>query len=46
MRNKFLIALFALVTLATASATAQQKIGYISLDYILNQLPEAKQVET
>jgi outer membrane protein len=46
MRNKFLIALFALVTLATASATAQQKIGYISPDYILNQLPEAKQVET
>ena len=46
MRNKFLIAIFALVTLATANVNAQQKIGYISLDYILAQMPEAKQVET
>lgn len=46
MRNKFLIAIFAFVTLATANVNAQQKIGYISLDYILAQMPEAKQVET
>lgn len=46
MRNKFLIAIFALVVLATSNINAQQKIGYISLDYILAQMPEAKQVET
>jgi len=46
MRNKFLIALFAFFGLAVANANAQQKIGYISLDYILAQMPEAKQVET
>ncbi|WP_044170801.1 OmpH family outer membrane protein [Flectobacillus major] len=46
MKHKFLIALFAIVALATSNVNAQQKIGYISLDYILNQLPEAKQVET
>jgi outer membrane protein len=46
MRNKFLIAIFALIGLATANINAQQKIGYISLDYILAQMPEAKQVET
>lgn len=46
MRNKFLITIFALIGLATANINAQQKIGYISLDYILAQMPEAKQVET
>jgi outer membrane protein len=46
MRNKFLIALFAFIGLAMSNANAQQKIGYISLDYILAQMPEAKQVET
>ncbi len=46
MKNKFLIALFAILALATANVNAQQKIGYISLDYILAQMPEAKQVET
>jgi outer membrane protein len=46
MRNKILIAIFALIGLATANINAQQKIGYISLDYILAQMPEAKQVET
>lgn len=46
MKNKFLIALFAIFALATANVNAQQKIGYISLDYILAQMPEAKQVET
>ena len=46
MRNKFLIALIAFVGLAIANINAQQKIGYISLDYILAQMPEAKQVET
>ena len=46
MRNKFLIAIFAFIGLATANINAQQKIGYISLDYILAQMPEAKQVET
>lgn len=46
MRNKFLIALIAFVGLAIANVNAQQKIGYISLDYILAQMPEAKQVET
>jgi outer membrane protein len=46
MRNKFLIALLAFFVLAVANVNAQQKIGYISLDYILAQMPEAKQVET
>jgi len=46
MKNKFLIALFAIFALATANVNAQQKIGYISLDYILAQMPEAKQVES
>ncbi len=46
MRNKFLIALFAFFGLAMSNVNAQQKIGYISLDYILAQMPEAKQVET
>lgn len=46
MKNKFLIALFAFFALASANVNAQQKIGYISLDYILAQMPEAKQVET
>ena len=46
MRNKFLIAIFAFIVLATSNINAQQKIGYISLDYILAQMPEAKQVET
>ena len=46
MRNKFLIALFAFIGLAVSNVNAQQKIGYISLDYILAQMPEAKQVET
>jgi outer membrane protein len=46
MRKKFLIAILALIGLATANINAQQKIGYISLDYILAQMPEAKQVET
>ena len=46
MRNKFLIALFAFIGLAMSNVNAQQKIGYISLDYILAQMPEAKQVET
>jgi outer membrane protein len=46
MRNKFLIALFAFFGLAMSNINAQQKIGYISLDYILAQMPEAKQVET
>ena len=46
MRNKFLIALVAFFGLAIANVNAQQKIGYISLDYILAQMPEAKQVET
>lgn len=46
MRNKFLITLIAFVGLAIANVNAQQKIGYISLDYILAQMPEAKQVET
>ncbi len=45
MKHKFFIALFAIVALATSQVNAQ-KFGYISLDYILNQLPEAKQVET
>ncbi len=46
MKNKFFIALLAFFALATANVNAQQKIGYISLDYILAQMPEAKQVET
>ena len=46
MKNKFLIALVAFFGLAIANVNAQQKIGYISLDYILAQMPEAKQVET
>ena len=45
MRNKFLMAIAVVFALATG-ATAQQKIGYTNIDYILVQLPEAKQIET
>ncbi len=46
MKNKILIAIFALVALANTQVQAQTKIGFINVDYILSQLPEFKQVET
>jgi outer membrane protein len=46
MKNKILIAIFALVALANTEVQAQTKIGFINVDYILSQLPEFKQVET
>jgi outer membrane protein len=46
MKNKILIAIFALVALANTEVKAQTKIGFINVDYILSQLPEFKQVET
>ncbi|MBP6386341.1 MAG: OmpH family outer membrane protein [Pseudarcicella sp.] len=46
MKNKFiasLVAVFALLSVSESSA--QNKIGYINVDYILMQLPESKGVE-
>ncbi|MFD1817091.1 periplasmic chaperone for outer membrane proteins Skp [Pseudarcicella hirudinis] len=45
MRNKLVIAVIALFAMATVNAQAQIKIGFINADYILGQMPEAKQVE-
>ncbi|RVU24838.1 OmpH family outer membrane protein [Sandaracinomonas limnophila] len=45
MKNKFVLALGLIFGLATMPLTAQVKIGFINADYILAQMPEAKQVE-
>ncbi len=46
MKTKFLIIAIALTAITfTATAQGDVKIGYTTPDYILNQLPEAKQIE-
>ncbi|MHA8066648.1 OmpH family outer membrane protein [Aquirufa sp. ROCK2-A2] len=45
MKNKFLLAMSLVFGLATMPLKAQIKIGFINADYILSQMPEAKQVE-
>lgn len=46
MKTKFLIIAIALTAITfTATAQGDLKIGYTTPDYILNQLPEAKQIE-
>lgn len=45
MKNKFLLAVGLMFGMATLPLKAQVKIGFINADYILSQMPEAKQVE-
>ena len=45
MKNKFLLAVGLMFGMATLPLQAQVKIGFINADYILSQMPEAKQVE-
>lgn len=45
MKNKFLLAMSLVFGLAAMPLKAQVKIGFINADYILSQMPEAKQVE-
>ncbi len=45
MKTKFLLAVGLMFGLATMPLKAQVKIGFINADYILSQMPEAKQVE-
>ncbi len=47
MKNKFILGLLAVFFLGSVSVFAQTpKIGYTNLEYILAQLPEAKQIES
>lgn len=47
MKNKLLLALVAVfITGVSVSAQTAMKIGYADVDYILSQMPEAKQVES
>ncbi len=45
MKTKFLLAVGLMFGMATMPLQAQVKIGFINADYILAQMPEAKQVE-
>lgn len=45
MKNKLVLAISFVLGLATMPLKAQVKIGFINADYILAQMPEAKQVE-
>jgi outer membrane protein len=44
MKKTFVLSLLAL--LAAVTVNAQQKIGYTNIDYILLELPDAKQIQT
>lgn len=47
MKNKLLLALVAVfITGFSVNAQTAMKIGYADVDYILSQMPEAKQVES
>ena len=47
MKNKLLLALVAVfITGFSVNAQTTMKIGYADVDYILSQMPEAKQVES
>lgn len=45
MKNKLFLAMSLVFGMAILPAKAQVKIGFINADYILSQMPEAKQVE-
>lgn len=45
MKNKLFLAMSLVFGMAILPAKAQIKIGFINADYILSQMPEAKQVE-
>ncbi len=45
MKTKFLLAMGLVFGMAVMPLKAQNKIGFINADYILSQMPEAKQVE-
>ncbi|MHA8054069.1 OmpH/Skp family outer membrane protein [Aquirufa sp. Wall-65K1] len=45
MKTKFLLAMGLVFGMAVLPLKAQIKIGFINADYILSQMPEAKQVE-
>ena len=45
MKNKLILAVVALFFAAGANAQNGLKVGYADVDYILSQLPQAKQVE-
>ncbi len=47
MKNKFIVAVIALFFVGfTAQAQSNVKIGYIDVDYVLSEMPEAKEVES
>lgn len=46
MKNKLMLALVAVFACFAAHAQTGMKIGYANVDYVLSQLPEAKQVES
>lgn len=46
MKKVFSIALFAIVVMAAGQATAQTKIGYISLQELITSMPEYKKANT
>lgn len=45
MRKFVLLVVMGLVTFISHAQTASQKIGYVDVDYIFGQMPEAKQME-
>jgi len=45
MKSKFLIALVAILMVGFTTQAQDLKIGYTNIDYILSQLPEAKQIQ-
>ena len=46
MKTKLFASLIAAIMFVGITANAQQKIGYTNVDYILNNLPDAKDIET
>lgn len=46
MKTKLFASLIAAIMFVGMTANAQQKIGYTNVDYILNNLPDAKDIET
>lgn len=48
MKNKLVLAILFVLLLGSASVQAQNplKIGYMTVDYVLSQMPESKQIES
>ena len=46
MKKLLVVLLFSTAAFAVQAQTASMKIGYADVDYILSQMPEAKQVES